>query len=391
MSAMRWTTLVTALLTASAATATAPPEVPVQGWLADPSGVPVDGDREMTFELFDAETAGTQLHAEKHAVVHLVRGRFTVYLGTGQLPAGGAATLDLGLFSTRDAVWVQVTVGTDVITPRFRLATTPFAAWANVCGDAARVGGLAAADLALASHMTPWSSIDNVPAAVADGDNDVLGGLAGCAAGQVAKRGAAGWACANDVDTTYAAAAGGGLALAGTNFSIANDAVTGARLAADLSYAGDLTVSGGTPPLRVTSGGKSLDITGTSMSSSGPLTLQGLGATTDVQIRGELRQCTGTGCAVAADQVAVGGVAAPGQLNRNQTYWVCVTSGYRFGTGDLREDNSDDSMLYGYAMRAIDQYWYVAADIRNVGTTQETKDIGWLCFDTHLAALISWW
>jgi hypothetical protein len=47
-----------------------------------------------------------------------------------------------------------------------------------------------------------WASLTNVPADIADGDNDTLGGVTGCTNGQVAKSdGAGGWACAADVDT----------------------------------------------------------------------------------------------------------------------------------------------------------------------------------------------
>jgi len=47
-----------------------------------------------------------------------------------------------------------------------------------------------------------WASLTSVPADIADGDDDTLGGVTGCTNGQVAKSdGVGGWACAADVDT----------------------------------------------------------------------------------------------------------------------------------------------------------------------------------------------
>jgi hypothetical protein len=84
-----------------------------------------------------------------------------------------------------------------------------------------------------AAPPVPWSALGGMPAGFADNtDNDLLAGLA-CGAGQVPKRTNGVWVCAADTDTTYSAAAAGGLALSSGAFSVANLGITNGMLAAD--------------------------------------------------------------------------------------------------------------------------------------------------------------
>lgn len=157
--------LATALLITMplAALAQAPALLPVQGILTDTAGAPIDGAVDVIFRIYDAETDGTMLFEETHAGLQVEAGLFTAYLGT-------FTTLDLGIFG--GSLWLGVTVDADPEMPRFLLGTSPYAAFAQVCGDASSLGGLGSADFAPAGHTHDFGSLTAIPADIADGDQD---------------------------------------------------------------------------------------------------------------------------------------------------------------------------------------------------------------------------
>lgn len=130
-----------ALLTPVGAHADVPPYVPVQGFLADADDVPLSGDLQIRFRLYASDDAsGTPVHEETQTVA-VESGHFTVYLGDG-------AALAPAVFRDNSELYVGLKVeDDDEMTPLLRLATAPFAGFAQYCGEAVSVGGLATADL----------------------------------------------------------------------------------------------------------------------------------------------------------------------------------------------------------------------------------------------------
>jgi len=244
------TTLVLASLAAAPARAAAPAFVPVQGYLTDADGVPIDGEASVQLAVYDAAEGGTPLFFESHAAA-LEGGFFTVYLGA-------VKNLDLAMFAGASNLYLGITVDADPeMTPRIQVGSVPFAAYAEQCG------------------AVDWSHVTGVPAGLADGDDDTVY-TAGTGidlngseiavdpetievwarnacfdteteltallddnylpAGYVPSWSAligvpGGFADGVDNDTTYGP--GSGLALSGTTFSIANDGVTAAHIASD--------------------------------------------------------------------------------------------------------------------------------------------------------------
>ncbi|HEY3353503.1 MAG TPA: tail fiber domain-containing protein [Polyangia bacterium] len=169
--------------------AAAPALLPVQGLLTDGAGAPLDGAHDLKFALFDAASVGNLLFTQSDAGVQIDRGRFIIYLGQG------GTALDLALFRDHAALWLEVTIdGTQVVQPRFRLATVPYASFAQFCGDAATVGGNGATAFAASGHSHAWNQITGIPASLLDGDQDTLATLV-CGAGQAVKWGGSAWGC----------------------------------------------------------------------------------------------------------------------------------------------------------------------------------------------------
>ncbi len=170
-----------------------PPLLPIQGYLADAAGNAVTGTHALRFSIYPSDTSTTALYVENDAGVAVTAGSFVVYLGA-------ADPLPLALFRDNAQLWLEVVVdGTEIIQPRARIATAPYAGSAQYCGDATTLGGSPASAFAQASHTHAFGSLTGVPSGLADGDNDLLASLS-CANGQVAKFGNGAWGCAADAD-----------------------------------------------------------------------------------------------------------------------------------------------------------------------------------------------
>jgi hypothetical protein len=229
----------------SAASAEVPGYFPVQAYLTDSSGVPIDGDVDLEFNIYDAATGGAVLFSETQTV-QANAGAFTAYLGTN-------SELDLSLFSDSQDLFLGVTVNNgDELTPRQRLATVPFAARAMSAAsadDAKTLDGRPATDFEPITYtaaapleidannqvsITTTCATDSIlkwtgsawectPDAqlTATGAIELNGntiGLVTCPNGQVLKSDGTNMACAEDADTTYTA--GNGLSLAGGAFAV---------------------------------------------------------------------------------------------------------------------------------------------------------------------------
>jgi predicted regulator of Ras-like GTPase activity (Roadblock/LC7/MglB family) len=120
------------LLVATAAWSAAPPEsINYQGVLRDASDDPLDGDFDMVFRFWDAETGGLILLTDSHeaaetGAVTVTGGLFNVRLGGGALTAGVYSTL-AEVFADESDVWLQIQVGTEMLNPRVRIVSAGYA------------------------------------------------------------------------------------------------------------------------------------------------------------------------------------------------------------------------------------------------------------------------
>lgn len=189
--------LITALLPTGGA-ADVPDVVPVQGVLSDSFGQLYTGTVDMEFRIYAQQTGGTALWTEVRSgagAVSVDGGLFTVYLGA-------VTSLDIGALILQDELWLGMRVGTDAEMNRIRFGTVLFAYEAQVCRQ---VGGLTETDI-----------------------QPMLSGANACPVGQYLR----GWnatasepVCHPDQTGSAAYTAGSGLALSGTEFSIAQQGV----------------------------------------------------------------------------------------------------------------------------------------------------------------------
>jgi hypothetical protein len=158
------------------------------------NGTPVTGAHDLVLALYDAPTGGTSIWSETRNGV--------------MVPSDGVLYLDLGSVTPLDPLvldggtkYLELAIDGVTSTPRIRIESAPYAIRANACAQAS--------------------------------DADLLGGLApnafqaaavnSCTTGQYIAAidpSTGGEMCVADKDTTYTAAAAGGLSLAGTAFSV---------------------------------------------------------------------------------------------------------------------------------------------------------------------------
>lgn len=97
-----------------------------QGRLTDKSGKPLEGSYALTFRIYDAETAGTQLWEETHSGVVIQKGVFSVLLGS-------VTNFNL-TFS--NPYFLEIKVGSEVMAPRQRITSAGYAMRAENAGSA---------------------------------------------------------------------------------------------------------------------------------------------------------------------------------------------------------------------------------------------------------------
>jgi len=189
---MRSSSLITcsiALTIASfAARADAPAFMPVQGYLTDDAGGPIEGAHDLRMRLYTTDVDGTAVHDELLEDVSIVEGLFSVELGT-------AAALDLGLFEAQSTLFLGITIDDDVeLAPRITLGTVPWAAFANRAGDARTLDGVTVEELRRVDVAISFTELVDVPPEVTAGDTDTLGGLS-CIGGDIPFFDGAAWTC----------------------------------------------------------------------------------------------------------------------------------------------------------------------------------------------------
>lgn len=114
---------------------TPPGELSYQGVLRDAGGAPLSGAYDMTFRFFTSASGGSELLVDRHTVadsapVTVDGGLFRVALGTGAVADGsgpGTLTTLAALFSAHAAVWMRIEVAGEVLSPRVKVVSTPYA------------------------------------------------------------------------------------------------------------------------------------------------------------------------------------------------------------------------------------------------------------------------
>lgn len=118
---MRSMLLASLLLSTSAMAA--PGVIPVQGYLTDDAGYPIDGDVSITFRLF-ANTSATSPFYTDTFTLDAADGRFSVRLGSG------SNSLDLADFSAYPEAQMTVQIEGDAQSAKIPLDYVPYAAYA---------------------------------------------------------------------------------------------------------------------------------------------------------------------------------------------------------------------------------------------------------------------
>lgn len=220
----------------------APAVLPLQGFLTDGAGTPIDGDISLRINLYDSEVATTDIFTETQTVM-VDEGHFVVYVGD-------VTTLDLAIFRDNSEVWVGLAIDGGTELPRFQLGTVPYAAFAqfsNTSANTLQLAGTPAADYALRAdtqaRVTGTCPTGQAIAAI-NADGTVMCRSVGatvmgaCPTGQavVGITATGALTCAPMGDIT-GVAAGSGLTGGGTSgditLGIATGGVTAAHLAVD--------------------------------------------------------------------------------------------------------------------------------------------------------------
>jgi hypothetical protein len=115
------------IVLASAVIAAVPQTINYQGYLTDDDGPVTTPAIRIDFFIYDAPTGGNSKWAESHQFVAVTEGLFNVVLGEGLPPEPIHDTV----FSGADR-WLEIVVSGEIITPRIKLTTVPYAFHSSV-------------------------------------------------------------------------------------------------------------------------------------------------------------------------------------------------------------------------------------------------------------------
>lgn len=130
-----WTTEVLAVI---------PHAINYQGRLTDSSGGALTGAYDVTFRVYDAQTAGNLLWQETHAGVVVDKGLFNVILGS-------VAVLDIAFDKP---YYLEIKVGDEVMSPRQQITSAGYAIRAEMAQDTEKFGTKTPAEYLLTSDVT---------------------------------------------------------------------------------------------------------------------------------------------------------------------------------------------------------------------------------------------
>ena len=161
-----------------------PLQVAQQGRIMDSDGVPLEGEKKLTFSLFEEETGGSHVWTEDH-IVRFLNGYYSVVLGADETdnPLDGTLLANYPLY-------LELTVEEDeTLSPRHSLVSVPYAILSEHAETAVNVDGgtVNASNVSISGttvvdttghwvgHPIAWSELESIPSGFADGiDNDLL-------------------------------------------------------------------------------------------------------------------------------------------------------------------------------------------------------------------------
>ena len=202
-------------LTSAAFAQGVPQTMSYQGYVTDMTGTPVaDGNYDFIFTVYTSEVAGAAVWTETHPSVLVSKGLFTVMLGRGNPPMPFTIAFD-------QQYYLGIRIGTDPeLAPRVRLGTTAYSFRAKMSDNIP-------AGLITDAHVSPTAAIAASklqPSVLTEGE--IVAG--------------SGVTVTNAGGTLTIAASAGAVTLAGdvtgpaASNTIANDAVTAAKIAPDV-------------------------------------------------------------------------------------------------------------------------------------------------------------
>ena len=189
------------LTTATAALAEPVDSMSVQGYLADLSGIPLDGDVDLVANLY-SDAAGTNAVHTQTLVVPVDQGFFTAML----------TAIDLDIFRDHPELYLGLAVDSDPEMDLLPITTTPWAGAAShamAADDAATLGGTPPGDFRLAADPIDWSDLIGTPQLIGDIVCPDGGSLA-------FETGSSSWICSSpsgEIDPVFAASDVAGVTL----------------------------------------------------------------------------------------------------------------------------------------------------------------------------------
>lgn len=149
------------LISAIAFSANPPSVVNYQGVLRDSAGKPLSGTYDIVFRLYDASTAGNEILVDSHTAggsnaITVSNGIFSTMLGGGSVSDGagsGTYTSISSAFESFSSVWVEISVSGQILSPRIRVASSPFSFRSKISSDSELLGGVTAAALEESSEI----------------------------------------------------------------------------------------------------------------------------------------------------------------------------------------------------------------------------------------------
>lgn len=141
--------VLSALVTARILAATPPPLVNYQGVLRSSADAPLTGAYDMVFRFWDAATGGVEIMIDQHtaagaSAVTVAGGLFDVVLGGGTTTDGSGpgtySSLD-AVFRDHSAVWLEIAIAGETLTPRTRIHAAPYSLNATSAADSTQLAG----------------------------------------------------------------------------------------------------------------------------------------------------------------------------------------------------------------------------------------------------------
>jgi hypothetical protein len=147
--------------------ATPPALINYQGVLRDSLGAPRDGNFSMVFRFYDLDSGGNLLLTDTYNAeapsgqVDVVNGLFTVALGSGTLNPPSVPFASI--FADHQALWLEVEIEGETLSPRVRILAAPYAQNANA------LDGYDAVAFAPSSHAHDTADVTSGTLGVARG------------------------------------------------------------------------------------------------------------------------------------------------------------------------------------------------------------------------------